>query len=130
VTTAQTPAPIDFPTTYLGMYCHGDRLSEAHAAECMTLPTAYLWAIVPERDGMTFTLCRRDLLTYADLRSSEEWASRSVAERPALRDETLPAYNPAAVRTLLSGNLTEAVCAAFDRYHAFVQAETDAGRRK
>lgn len=67
---------IDYPATYLGLYCHGNAVNSERAVALMALPNAEMWAVVPEQDGVTLTVRRRDKLTLLERDRADTWEDR------------------------------------------------------
>jgi len=70
----------------LGLYRHGDTVSERAALELVALP-AYPkdWAILPSPDGHTLTLAWGDACTLEELDRADRWNRAQFAQLEADR---------------------------------------------
>lgn len=75
--TASAPARI-------GLYCHGDRITQREALALAAHPAADAWALVPYLIPGLLTVKRRDQITREEDRSATRWQTmhiRSIQER-------------------------------------------------
>ncbi|WP_424951013.1 hypothetical protein [Deinococcus sp.] len=70
----------------LGLYRHGDTVSETAALELCALPAfADHWAIVPSEDGAALTLAWGDACTLEELGRASHWNAAQIARFEADR---------------------------------------------
>ena len=73
------------PGARLGLYRHGDTVSERAALELLARPDfAEHWAIVPSEDGAALTLAWGDACTLEELERVNAWNAAQMAVFRAL----------------------------------------------
>ena len=74
------------PGARLGLYRHGDTVSEVTALELCALPTfAAQWLILPTLEGDALTLAWGDACTTAELERASHWNAAQLARFEADR---------------------------------------------
>ena len=74
------------PGAHLGLYRHGDTVSERAALELLARPDfAEHWAILPNEDGAAVTLAWGDACTLEELERVNEWIRCQTADFQAAK---------------------------------------------
>ena len=77
---------LTLPGARLGLYRHGDTVSERTALELLARPDfAEHWAILPSEDGAALTLAWGDACTLEELDRASDWNAAQLARCEADR---------------------------------------------